>query len=222
MAPANHKVPWVASALRRARGSTIVAPVFYELLSQWGYPAIALATFVEGEVVLLSAGALVHTGALSLPLVILAATVGSFAWGQSWFYTGKICGRALVERRHSWRARAASMQPWLERYGDLSVVVFRFVAGMAVVAPVLIGAGGYPPKRFLALDAIGALIWASVFGGAGFVLGSGLGKVLGRRVDWFELVGIALLGALVIALTSQVVRARIARRTGSGPHQTTT
>jgi len=35
-----------------------------QLVSRWGYIAVALGTFVEGEGVLLSAGAVAHLGLL--------------------------------------------------------------------------------------------------------------------------------------------------------------
>ena len=54
----------------------MLSRMLQELVSRWGYLAIAIATFIEGEVVLIWAGALAHQGMLSLPLVALAATVG--------------------------------------------------------------------------------------------------------------------------------------------------
>ena len=193
--------------------------VLQELVNRWGYVAIALATFIEGEVVLLWAGALVHSGLLSLPLVALAATAGSFAWGQTWFYVGKFLGRAFIDKRPNWRARTAKAEPWIARYGSVCVVTFRFVAGMAIALPLLVGASGYSARRFFVLDGIGAFIWASGFACAGYALGSGVGKILGRTVNWPELAGVALGGALTIWLLTQLVRALIARRTGRHAHQ---
>jgi membrane protein DedA with SNARE-associated domain len=198
----------------------MLSRVLQELVIRWGYVAIALATFIEGEVVLLWAGALVHAGLLSLPLVALAATVGSFAWGQSWFYVGKYLGRAFVDKRPGWRARIAKAEPWIARYGSLCVVAFRFVAGMAIVLPLLVGASGYSARRFFVLDGIGAFIWACGFACTGYALGSGVGKILGRAVNWPELVGVAFGGALTIWLLSQFVRALIARHTRRHAHQT--
>src|ERR1039457_5338159 len=108
----------------------MLACMLQELVSRWGYLAIALATFIEGEVVLIWAGALAHQGLLSLPLVALAAAMGSLAWGQTWFYVGKLLGRTFIDRRPKWRARIATAEPWIKRYGGWSVVAFRFIAGM--------------------------------------------------------------------------------------------
>jgi len=198
----------------------MLSRMLQELVSRWGYLAIAIATFIEGEVVLIWAGALAHQGMLSLPLVALAATVGSLAWGQTWFYVGRLFGRAFIDRRPKWRDRLATAEPWITRYGGWSVVAFRFIAGMAIVLPLLVGASGFPRRRFLVLDGMGATIWASSFACAGFALGTGLENVLGRAIDWPELVGLALGGALAIWLITQLARTLIARRTAHGAHQT--
>jgi membrane protein DedA with SNARE-associated domain len=191
-----------------------------ELVGRWGYLAIAIATFIEGEVVLIWAGALAHQGLLSLPLVVLAAAVGSLAWGQTWFYVGKLLGRTFVDRRPKWRARIAIAEPWIARYGSWSVVAFRFIAGMAIVLPLVVGASGFPRRRFLVLDGIGASIWASCFASTGFALGSGLEKALGRVIGWPELMGIALGAAFAIWLVTQFLGTLIARRTSQRAHQT--
>jgi membrane protein DedA with SNARE-associated domain len=196
--------------------------MLHELVSRWGYLAIALATFIEGEVVLIWAGTLVHAGLLSLPLVALAATAGSLAWGQSWFYLGKYLGRTLIDARPKWRARIATTEPWIARYGSWSIVLFRFIAGMAIVTPLLIGASGFSSRRFFLLDGIGALIWASGFACAGVALGSGFGKLLGRSLGWSELIGIALGAALAIWFVTQLVRALVTRHAARQVHQSTT
>jgi membrane protein DedA with SNARE-associated domain len=167
-------------------------------VSHWGYSAIIIGAFVEGEAMLLWAGALTHSGRLALPLVILAATAGSLAWGQSWFYVGRTWGHTFLDRRASWRERSLRVERWLVRYGSWVIVGFRFIAGMAIVLPVLIGACGYRPRRFLVLDVIGAFSWASVFTFAGFGLGASLETFLKRALGWPESIGVCCLGILLL------------------------
>jgi membrane protein DedA with SNARE-associated domain len=181
------------------------------LLDQWGYLAIALGTFVEGEAVLLCAGALAHSGRLSLPLVILAATAGSLSWGQTWFWVGRKFGRAFIARRPSLRERTLRVELWLLRYGGWVVVGFRFIAGMAIVLPVLVAACGYRPRRFLFLDAVGAVIWASAFAAAGLGMGLSVEKILERPIGWSELVAIGVAGVLFVWLMTRLVSAALTR-----------
>lgn len=168
-----------------------------ELVAQWGYLGVVVGTFVGGETVLLAAGAIASKGLLSLPLVTLAAFAGSFAWGQFWYQTGRAFGRPFIGRRPVWRERARQGEERIGRYGDLFVIGSRFVAGMGLVAPLLLGAGRFPARRFVPLDVLGAAAWAAIIAGAGFGLGTGLSGLLGRSARWPELVvGAAMLGAL--------------------------
>jgi membrane protein DedA with SNARE-associated domain len=177
------------------------------LVSHWAYLAIAVGSFVEGEAVLLLAGAVARGGQLYLPLVVLAATAGSLSWGQTWFYVGRRFGRPFIDRRPQWHDRSARVERWLSRYGGWVVVAFRFMAGMAIVLPVLIGACGFPPRRFLWLDGIGALIWATVFACAGFGMSAGLSAILERPIGWPEVLGICVAGVLLVWLVTRIVGA---------------
>ena len=71
-----------------------------------------------------------------------------------------------------------------------------WVPGLAAVAPPLAGLSGMTWKRFLALDALGALIWATIYAGLGFVFGAQLMMAFDAAVQlgsWFVLgIGIAL------------------------------
>ena len=187
------------------------------VLSRWGYFGIALGTFVEGEAVLLAAGAFTHLGRLSLPFVVLAATLGSLLWGQTWFFVGRRFGRGVIERRPTWRAHAHVLERWIARYGSWLVLGFRFIAGAAIVLPLLVGASGFPRGRFFVLDGLGALIWASVFAGLGLGIGAGLQGALGRAIGLPEIAGIALGGAFLLLLVTRLVRLTLARGAATPP-----
>lgn len=168
------------------------------LIERWGYVGIAVGTFVEGEAVLLCAGALAKTGLLAPGYVVLAATFGSLLWGETWFSVGRIYGRAFIERRPKLRRHAVALERWMGRYGGLLVVAFRFIAGAAMVVPVLTGAARYPRSRFLVLNAFGALLWASVFTVLGFGIVAGAEVVLGRRIGVPAIVVATLSCVLVV------------------------
>lgn len=185
--------------------------MFESLIAHWGYAAIALGAFVEGEAVLLAAGALAQHGALSLPLVVCAGALGSVGWAQLWFRLGRRFGRAALERRPAWQARSEEMRRWLARYGAGFVLGFRFVSGIGTAAPVLLGASGYRLARFTAVDVIGAGLWAAAFSSAGFGAGAGLKRLLGRPAGWPEAIAAGIALALAIGLGLRFARARMSR-----------
>ena len=182
-----------------------------ELVTRWGYPAIVLGTFFEGETVVLLGGAMAHRGLLTLPGVVLAAFAGSVAGDQLWFLAGKRWGLAAVERRPRWRVRVARMQRWLADYGTTFVVGFRFIYGIRTVSPLLLGASGYSQRRFAWLNAVGAAVWAASFAALGWGVGEGLRRTFGRDARWEEM-GIIVLGlAAVVAIVHRVATKPTAR-----------
>jgi membrane protein DedA with SNARE-associated domain len=180
------------------------------LIVRWGYLAVVLGTFLEGETILVAAGALAHRGALSLPLVMLCAFVGSVAGDQLWFQLGHRYGQPFLDRRPEWKARAGAVQRHLLRFGNFFVLGFRFVIGVRTVTPALLGASGYSRVRFAWLNALGGAWWSVTIGGAGYALGAVLTQLLARAAHAEELLGVALLVALLLAAVWRVARRRAA------------
>lgn len=175
-----------------------------EFVQHWGYVAICAGTYVEGEGVLLSAGAAAHAGVLSLPLVVMSASVGSVAWGQTWFWLGRLSGEGLIARRPKWRPRVLVVERLLSRLGPWVLLLGRFVVGMGTVLPTMIGVSGFAWQRFIVLDSIGALVWASVVASVGFGVGAVLERLLGHYWTWTPLV---VAGAFLALLCWLLVRA---------------
>jgi membrane protein DedA with SNARE-associated domain len=163
-----------------------------QFILRWGYLALGFGTFFEGEAVLIAGGALAHRGLLSLPLVILAAFAGSVGGDQLWFQLGRHFGPRLLERRRHWQPRVAQVKRWLERYGALFVLSFRFLYGLRMISPLLLGATHYPAVRFAILNVVGAAIWACAFGFAGWAVGAGMRSVLSRAGHVEELLGMGV------------------------------
>lgn len=59
----------------------------------------------------------------------------------------------------------------IQRRPYLFVVGTRFMYGFRVIGPLLIGASHLPPKIFLPLNILGALVWASLFTTLGYIGG---------------------------------------------------
>ncbi|MBS7690264.1 DedA family protein [Pseudomonas lalucatii] len=167
-----------------------------DLLQQFGYPALILGTFLEGEMSLLLAAYLALRGYLSIEGVVLCAFCGTYASDQLWYCLGRRHGRQVIERRPRWQALSEKALGHLRRHPDLWVLSFRFIYGMRTVMPLAIGLSGYSWRRYLLLDGIGAALWAGGLGLAAYHLGTSLEVLFGdfRRYQLY------LLGALLLLL----------------------
>lgn len=145
--------------------------MFADAIAAWGLPAVFLGSGLEGEATVMCGGILAQHRLFSLPTVIACASIGSFAGDQSLFLAGRYLGRKP-------RLRALLDRPFACKALDLVqhrpvgfVLAFRFLYGLRLVSPLVIGTTGMAYRRFLLLNAMAALIWAAIFATLGFILG---------------------------------------------------
>ncbi|WP_246261810.1 DedA family protein [Thiomicrorhabdus cannonii] len=179
-----------------------------QIISQYGYWAILIGTFFEGEIILLIGGFLAHQDYLELHWVILTAFVGSLAGDQLFFYLGRRKGRQFIDNNPKWQAHADKVFAELQRHRNWLVISSRFLYGLRTVTPFVIGASGYPPGRFLALNMIGAAIWAISFGWLGYLIGQTLAALINevKQIELYVLAG--LIGLAVGLLVVRLIRKR--------------
>ena len=73
------------------------------IIENYGYVAILIGTFLEGETILVLAGLAAHQGYLVLIWVILAAFSGSLCGDQLFFYLGRKHSQVVLSRRPAWK-----------------------------------------------------------------------------------------------------------------------
>lgn len=162
------------------------------LIATYGYAAILVGTFFEGETVLVLGGFAAHRGYLGLIGVITAGFFGTLCGDQLYFYLGRAQGTKVLERRPHWRAKSTRVFSMLQRHRLLIILTFRFLYGLRTVIPFILGASGIHPFLFLFLNALGALLWAVSVGASGYLFGHVLESVVGRVEKYELLVFIAL------------------------------
>ena len=167
-----------------------------QFLQEFGYFALFLGTFFEGETILVLAGFLAFRGYMDLKLVMIVAFLGSYAGDQLWYFLGRKHGRKLLARKPRWQLMGDKALEHIRKHPDIWVLSFRFVYGLRSVMPVAIGLSGYPPLRFMLLNAVSALIWAAALAQAAFHLGTVLQTLLDdlARYELWILAAMALLG----------------------------
>lgn len=179
-----------------------------QLIQEYGYLAIFVGTFLEGETIQILGGFAAHGGLLELPWVILVGFAGTLLGDQLYFYIGRKHGQAFLDKRPRWRQRVAVVLRYVEKYHTLAILSFRFFYGIRNVASFAMGTSQLPFARFAVLNAIGAIIWAVVMACLGYFFGTAVEKIMGdiQRYEMWLLGGIAALGLL--AFIVHVVRAR--------------
>lgn len=178
-----------------------------DLISQYGLFAVFAGSGIEGEPFAIAGGILAHRGLLPLWQVVLAASIGSCAIDQFWFFLGHYF------RNHKWvvsvskRPAFADALNLIERRPILFILSFRFAYGLRSIAPVAIGTSRVSALRFIPLNILAAAIWGPLFVGIGFIFGSTLERWLPTSTAT-----IASIVAIVLLISILGTRAALRRR----------
>lgn len=170
-----------------------------QLISQYGYLAIFLGTFLEGETILVLGGFAAHRGLLWLPGVMVAAFLGSLASDQLFFFIGRRHGSAWLAKRPGWQANVERVRRLVARHDTLIILGFRFIYGVRNVTPLVLGMSAVSAWKFAGLNVIGAAVWAVAVGALGWFVGSAAKQMLGH-IERYELRIVALIVAVGLAL----------------------
>jgi membrane protein DedA with SNARE-associated domain len=148
------------------------------MLNTYGYLALTLGTFLEGETILVAAGFLAHQGYFKLPWVIVFAFAGTYAGDQLYFFLGRFKGMNFIESKPGWKAKSERVFALLSKHRIAVIVGFRFLYGIRTVTPFIIGASGISAVQFVIWNFIGAGAWAVAVASLGYFFGRGVEVLL--------------------------------------------
>ncbi len=188
--------------------SSLAGPVAYLVVATLAAleASAFVGLFIPGELALLTGGYIAHQGNASLGLMMGVAAAGAIAGDSLGYEIGRRFGPALQASRLGRKVGADRWQraeAYLEAKGGRAIFAGRFVGVLRALVPAVAGATCMPYRRFLAWNALGAIIWAPGTVLAGYLAGSSY-----RRVERYAgPAGLVLLGA-VVAIASVVFTAR--------------
>jgi membrane protein DedA with SNARE-associated domain len=178
------------------------------LIATHGYWVLTIGCLLEGETVLLLAGFAASRGHLELVAVIAIAATAGFAGDQIFFWIGRRHGSAVLKRFPSVAGKAERVFRLIHRYQAWVIVGVRFAYGLRIAGPILIGTSRMSVGRFMAFNAIGAIIWAILVAGIGFLFGEAAQAILGEVHDIELWLLLGLFGAAVLLMLVQRARSR--------------
>src|SRR5205814_6018697 len=173
-----------------------------DLVANFGYLAIFIGTFLEGESVLALGGVAAAYGYLHFGAVVAVAIVGGFLGDQACFYVGRRYGPRVLARYPSLAAKAPRVQAIVRRWDAAAVIVLRFCYGLRIAGPLVIGSCGISPWRLALFNFIGVLIWAPLVTGIGYFAGQALEAWIGR-MRHVQIV--ALMAVVLVAIVCWMV-----------------
>jgi membrane protein DedA with SNARE-associated domain len=150
------------------------------LVEQLGIPLPAVP-------ILLAAGALSSQRELSFPLALAAGLTAALVADSAWFFIGRKYGhhvlRLLCKLSLEPTTCVRRTQNSFGRRRAVTLVIAKFVPGLATLAPPVAGQNGMAFGPFLLYDGIGSALWVGVLLTAGRFFGDLLKRNPGL-LDW--------------------------------------
>lgn len=136
--------------------------LFLEWLKEYGYIVLFAWSILEGELGLVMAGIMSHTGDMNLFAAILVGAFGGFVGDQIYFYIGRYNKKYIHDKLRSQRRKFAIAHLLLKKYGWPLIFVQRYMYGMRTVIPMAIGLTKYSGRQFAIINMVSALFWAAL------------------------------------------------------------
>ncbi|WP_291383078.1 VTT domain-containing protein [Demequina sp.] len=172
--------------------------------SLWIYPSVFAVSLIDAvipvvpseSVIIGAASAWQSVGKPILPLLFLAGAAGAWCGDQTAYFIGtkvdvrhvKLFKRPKILAALDWAEHA------LEHRGTLYIIAARFIPMGRVAVNLSAGALRFPRRRFMAVDAIAASVWAAW----GILIGTVAASLLGDNLLLSIAAGIT--GGIVLGL----------------------
>lgn len=142
-----------------------------EFLLQYGYIALSIGTFFEGETAILVASSLVHSGLFGGPYTVIFGFLGSFVSDWLYFIIGRLNGKFFVDKRPKLKSKLAPVEQFFRKNRLQILLSYRFLYGFRVLLPLMIGMSEISMLQFLGYSVVAGLFWASTVSVVGYTAG---------------------------------------------------
>jgi membrane protein DedA with SNARE-associated domain len=169
-----------------------------DLLFQYGLYAVFILVLLEGDITLLLAGVLAHSGFFgdySFAQVLIWGTVAGCLSDNVAYFAGRGFCEGVREFRF-YRLAQPRLQTLTRKFGPLSIFLSKYIYGLRWANSVFHGVGRMPYLRFLLLSFASCFLWVFVLSGAGYFFS---GAVMGLIGD-FQRVGKVLLVIVILGI----------------------
>jgi len=180
------------------------------LIIQFGYIALFLGSFLEGESFLIAAAFLAKRGYLNLYLVILIAFAGAYLGDVALYYLGRKRGVGILWKFPQARRYYPKAKKLFNRFGIWAIFITRYLYGLRFASAAFLGLVKMKKREFLPFAFLSCAVWAVLMGGLGYVFGASL-EALISHIKHYEKIIVVLIIVIGFGIWG-IRRIRISRR----------
>lgn len=168
----------------------------------WIYTCFFFGIFIEGELVFLSAVIAASHGYLNIWLVVGIAIIATISSDLVYFNLGKHRAEKLMNMP-KWKSKIIAVNTKLEKHRTLLLISYRFLYGLRVGTPLVLGTQNIKQATFLKYSIISTLIWVTLF----TLLGLAFGELILAYLKHIQKIEYYIIGGfLAIAIIFLIFR----------------
>lgn len=190
--------------------------IIINIMEQVGYLGVFLLIAIENifppipsEVILVFGGFMTTYTSLNIPIMILAATLGSLLGAIVLYYIGKIFNKERLKRIVNGkigkvlRLKASDIEKadkWFDTKGNKTVFFCRFIPIVRSLISIPAGMSEMPMQKFLLYTITGSLIWNAVLIIVGSIVGDKWETIVGYLDNFSNIILIILVIIFVVVI----------------------
>ena len=190
--------------------------IIINIMEQVGYLGVFLLIAIENifppipsEVILVFGGFMTTYTSLNIPIMVLAATLGSLLGAIVLYYIGKIFNKERLKRIISGkigkvlRLKASDIEKadhWFDTKGNKTVFFCRFIPIVRSLISIPAGMSEMPMQKFLIYTILGSLIWNTVLIIVGSIVGDKWETIVGYLDNFSNIILIILVIIFIVAI----------------------
>jgi membrane protein DedA with SNARE-associated domain len=189
-------------------------------LTSGGYPLIVLLMAMESsiipipsEVVVPPAAYLAYSqGTLSLPGVVLAATVGCWLGASAMYWAARWAGRPLILRYGRYvlipAAKVEAAEAWATQFGRVGIFISRMIPVVRHLIGIPAGIVRMNYSVFSVYTVLGSAIWCGILAWVGIIAGTNEALMRGdvRQITLWVTSSVLILGGLYYFFVHRLVK----------------
>jgi membrane-associated protein len=170
---------------------------------------LMIGFFLPGDSLLFTVGLFCALEVLPVPIgmVLVVLSVAAIVGDQVGYWTGRVLGQRLFEKRESWffkRKYLEQTRAFYHRWGKSAIILGRYVPIVRTFAPILAGVVGFPPRQFILYNATGGVLWIVSLTLAGY----GLGSAFPWLRKYIELIALGIIILSILPIVRAYLRER--------------
>ena len=179
---------------------------------QYGYFAILAGCMLEGEALVVLGGFFAYHHTMHLPIVALAAFIGTMISDIGWFMLGRYSSDAFLHRWSILRYISNHSVNIAGKRPRLLSFFFRFMYGFRILIPFSLGKTKMTTNTYLTYNALGILLWVAVYAGIGYFFASTIETLFGRMKHVEFIIGLVILGIAVFFIVGHYLAEKALNR----------